>query len=212
MPCRMVPVCPGRMVQTQRRVVPLEKLLMKLICPSCGAIASADSWMNDELCREALAKIAALPAPLPKAALGYLGLFRPGQNGLTWKKALRLADEISQIAAKGHVHVRGKIDRDCPPRIWAQAMEQMVERRNFLSLPLPNGHVYLCKVAWDLADQEAAKNERSTYQVAQNRRSAGDGSQPVASIQNPLDAYIQGLRDDRPTDEEMTAWKAQVRS
>jgi hypothetical protein len=187
--------------------VSLETLLMKLVCPSCGAIASANSWMNDELCRETLAKIAALPSPLPKASLGYLGLFRPGQNGLTWKKALRLAEEIAAIASKGFVHVQGKIDHNCPPRIWAQAMEQMVERRNSLSLPLPNGHVYLCKVAWDLANQEDAANERSADQNARNNRRSIEGSQPVASIQNPLYDYAQGLRDTKPTDEEMDEWR-----
>lgn len=200
----MVPQGQRGMVQAKRRLVPLEEVLMKLVCPACGAIASVESWINDEMCREVLAKIAALPAPLPKAVLGYLSLFRPGQNGLSWKKALRLADEINQIVARGYVKVQGKVDRDCPPRIWAQAMEQMVERRATLSLPFKN-HNYLRQVAWQLADSEDAKNEK---QSGHGRRARSHQNGPVSTIQNPLDAYIQGQRHTRPTDEEMEEWKA----
>ena len=140
---------------------------MKLICPGCGAIASADSWNNDANCRETLLVISRLPSPLPKAVLGYLSLFRPGKQSLTWKKALRLAIEIEELTAKGFVHVQGRIDRDCQARIWAQAMEQMVERRVGLTLPLPN-HTYLSKVAYDLAEQtnrrtEIKKDAAATY-------------------------------------------------
>lgn len=135
---------------------------MKLICPACGAIASAESWNNDANCRETLLVISRLTAPLPKAALGYLSLFRPGKQSLTWKKALRLALEIEELTGKGYVHVQGRIDRDCPARIWAQAMEQMVERRTGLSLPLADGHVYLCKVAWDLATETTRQTETKT--------------------------------------------------
>lgn len=131
---------------------------MKMICPACGAIASAEAWLNDTNCRETLLVISRLPAPLPKAALGYLSLFRPGKQALSWKKALRLVLEIEEFAAKGFVHVQGRIDRDCPARIWAQAMEQMVERRTGLTLPLPN-HTYLSKVAYDLAEQTSRRTE-----------------------------------------------------
>ena len=177
---------------------------MKLICPSCGATASAESWINDANCRETLLVISRLASPLPKATLGYISLFRPGQQALTWKKALRLAQEIESLTGKGYVHVQGKVDRPCPPRIWAQAMEQMVERRNSLSLPLPKGHVYLCKVAWDLADQTDAAAEQQS-RTARVTRAVSPG--PVASIQNPLDEYIQGLRDTKPSDEEMDEWR-----
>jgi len=176
---------------------------MKLVCPACGAIASADTWLNDELCREALSRIAALPAPLPKAALGYMSLFRPGRTGLTWKKALRLSEEIASLTACGYVSVKGQVDRNCPPRIWAQAMEQMVEKRITLTLPLAN-HRYLGKVAWQLADQEDLQAEKQS-RVRPTRTAGPDRS---LSISSPLDAYIQGLRDTRPSDEEMAAWKA----
>ena len=174
---------------------------MKLVCPACGAIASADTWLNDELSRETLALVATLSSPLPKSILGYLSLFRPEKTGLTWKKALRLAEEIKTLTGKGYVNVQGKVDRNCSPRIWSQAMEQMTEKRITLSLPLKN-HNYLRQVAWQLADQEDAHAEKSTTRIRQTRTDGG-----LQSISNPLDQYVQGVRDTQPTDEEMAEWK-----
>jgi hypothetical protein len=142
---------------------------MKLICPGCGVVASAETWSNDELCRETLLVISRLSAPLPKAVLGYLSLFRPGKQALTWKKALRLAGEIEQLVATGYVHVQGKVDRTCPPSMWARAMEQMVEQRGALRLPMAS-HNYLAKIAWDLADQADYGKEKKQISAAQNNR------------------------------------------
>ena len=136
--------------------------------------------------------------------LGYLSLFRPGKTGLTWKKALRLSEEIRTLTGCGYVNVQGKVDRNCPARIWAQAMEHMVEKRVSLSLPLKN-HRYLSKVAWDLADQADAMTEQQS-RTQRVTRTTTPG--PVASVRSPLDEYIQGLRDTKPTTDEMSAWTA----
>ncbi len=154
---------------------------MRLICPACGAIASAETWLNDGVCREVLARITGLPAPLPKVALGYLGLFRPGERGLTWKKALQLADEITALVAVGYVSVAGKVDRDCGPVIWAQAMEQMIEQRGRLRLPMKN-HNYLRQIAWEIADSEDRRNE-STARNKQGR--------PLLRTHDPLEKARQ---------------------
>ncbi|HHL33125.1 MAG TPA: hypothetical protein ENJ30_02030 [Desulfobulbaceae bacterium] len=124
---------------------------MKLTCPSCGAIASLDAWDNDARWRELLQVSSSLPAPLPPAVLGYFSLFRPAKSALTVKKALRLAGEIKKMVAAGHVQVQGKVARPATPAHWATGMEQMVERRESLSLPLKN-HNYLRQVVWQIAD------------------------------------------------------------
>lgn len=154
---------------------------MKLICPACGAIASAESWMNDTDCREALSVISRLPSPLPKSVLGYLSLFRPGTKALSWKKALRLAQEIEVLNSKGYVKVQGCVDRNCPASIWARAMEQMVEQRAGLST-LPN-HNYLRKVAYDLADKADYLGEKKQYVAAAARTNS-----PAPQVSERLDA------------------------
>ena len=175
---------------------------MKLVCPACGAVVAAECWLNDEMSRTALAAIAALPAPLPKSILGYMSLFR-ASSSLGWTKVVRLVEEIRELTGRGYVNVQGKVDRTCPPRIWSLAMDQMVERRIGLSLPLKN-HNYLRQVAWQLADQEDAQAEKSRNAIHAPRRQSNERPQNLSS---PIDQYVQGLRETKPTDEEMDVWK-----
>lgn len=153
--------------------------------------------------------ISRLPSPLPKTCLGYLSLFRPGTSALGWKKALRLALEIEQLAKSGYVSVQGRVDKNCTPGIWAQTMEQMLDQRNGLSLPMAN-HRYLGKVAHDLADQADYLQEKNRT-TAPFKRKVKDPSQknlsPVGIILDPMKQYMANLREDKPTDEEIDEWK-----
>jgi len=68
---------------------------MKLICPGCGATASAETMTNDEAARKTLGFICKMDPPLPVIVLPYLSLFRPEKSALGWSKALRLAQELA---------------------------------------------------------------------------------------------------------------------
>lgn len=137
---------------------------MRLICPGCGLTASVEAWLNDAEARELLLIVARLPHPLPEACLPYLGLFRPENRALSWKKAGRIVAELAQLVGSGHVQVQGKPSRPCPPRIWAEAMGQMLDRRDRITRPMPN-HNYLRQVAWQLADEADAKERSSATKV-----------------------------------------------
>lgn len=147
---------------------------MKLICPACGAVASAESWENDLAAREAIMVVSKLAVPVNKHALGYVSLFRPDQRSSSWKKTLRILQEIEQLVATGYVHIQGKVDRDCPPRIWAAAMEQMIEQRHSLRLPMAS-HIYLTKIAWDMADQADRRAEQKQTTTHTESRPVADG-------------------------------------
>jgi len=142
---------------------------MKQTCPACGAIASAEAWENDTNSRHANAAMLDLPAPLHRYIKSYLSLFRPQSSALNWAKAHRLTEELLKLVATGNVQVQGKVSRPCPPRIWALAIEQMIERRQQLQRPLKN-HNYLRHIAWSLADKE----DRS--QESRIRKAEGNGS------------------------------------
>lgn len=166
---------------------------MRLICPSCGAVASADTFQNDDQCRQALAKISGLPGGLPQATLGYLSLFRAGSSrALSWKKVLRLVAEIEVLTGKNYVHVQGKVDRSCPASLWARGMEQMIEQRAFLRLPMES-HGYLQKVVWDLADKADYSQETKRQVVGlQPQRCAGAVNvRPVVRGVDPLEKARQ---------------------
>lgn len=143
---------------------------MKLICPGCGATASAEAMTNDEAARKTLAVICQMQPPLPVIVLPYLSLFRPEKSALGWAKALRLAQELAELVGKGWVQVEKKPARRCQARIWAQAMEEMLARRDKLTRPMPN-HNYLRDVAYTIADREDAAQEKKTVEAER----AGDG-------------------------------------
>ncbi|MFZ5760967.1 MAG: hypothetical protein ACOY32_15225 [Thermodesulfobacteriota bacterium] len=134
---------------------------MKMTCQACGATNSAETMTSDEACRKTLAVCCRMPGPLPMVILNYLSLFRPEKSSLTWGKALRLAQELEQLVGKGHVQIERKPARPCQPRIWAMAIEEMLERRSRLTRPLKN-HNYLRDVAYTIADREDAAIEKKT--------------------------------------------------
>ncbi|PID59337.1 hypothetical protein CSB45_00960 [candidate division KSB3 bacterium] len=84
-----------------------------------------------------------------------------------------MLQEIADLAALGYVKKTGCPDRDCSPAIWAKAMEEMVGKRDFLSLPMPN-HNYLKKVAWDLADQADLAREKTPVKRQPQRSMASN--------------------------------------
>lgn len=132
------------------------------ICQTCGTIAPIEWFLNEVDHRLIAGILKDLPKDVEVMAFHYLALFRPVSGRmLAGKKAARLLTELKELVGKGFVHVQGRVDRDCPARIWAQAMEQMVERREGLTLPLPN-HNYLCKVAYDMAEQTSRQTETKT--------------------------------------------------
>lgn len=136
---------------------------MKLVCPCCGATASAESWENDMEARKTIQAIVALPHEVALESLFYLGLFRPQQRALSWKAALRIVQELDALVASGHVQVQGKPARPCPQEIWATGMRQMVAQRDSISRPLKN-HNYLRQIVWQLADKLDADQEARRYQ------------------------------------------------
>lgn len=181
---------------------------MKLVCPSCGLTASAEAWINDASARDMLLAVATLPHPLPKATLPYLGLFRPEKRALSWGKAGNIVAELTKLTSNGHVQAKGKVARPCPPRIWAEAMEKMLEQRDSIQRPLPN-HNYLKEVAWPLANEADAKAESQPVRrtvVQGNQINPPQSSFSKGGSMSPMNAYIQGHRDDKPTEEEMQAW------
>ncbi len=152
---------------------------MKLVCPSCGATASADIWHNDAVAREAVLAIAGLQTPLHLSTLRYLTLFRPVKSALSWKKVLRLIGEIKALCGAGYVSTQGQVDRNCSPRIWAAAMDEMVERKTAIKRPLKS-HNYLRQVAWGLADAGDKQTEAGARQAEASHHRPTDHGGPVS--------------------------------
>jgi hypothetical protein len=94
---------------------------MRLVCPSCGATASAEAWTNDTAIRYTFEALVALPSPVLRQALSYLGLFRQGTKALPWRRALAIARSLRDLVDEGTVHWQGGETRPCPADIWGGA-------------------------------------------------------------------------------------------
>lgn len=149
---------------------------MRLICPSCGAIASAEAWQNETTVRQFLGVLEKLPGVVRDRALPYLGLFRSGRKtGLSWPRALRVLSGLVDLVEPGTVHWDGGETRPCPPAVWAAALDALLARR---PTDLEN-HNYLRRVAWDKAEQLASLEERSKEYASSHRQHADPGPETV---------------------------------
>ena len=147
---------------------------MRLVCPSCGATASAEAWTNDTAIRYTFEALVQLPLPVLRQSLSYLGLFRQGTKALPWRRALTVAKSLKELVETGTVHWQGGETRPCNPEIWGKAMEGTLASG-------PKGlknHNYLRHVAWEMSAELAAKTENDREAARQKRGRDADG-EPV---------------------------------
>ena len=130
---------------------------MKLICPSCGAVHSAEAWQNDPIARQCLLLACEMPHDVGSRCFAYLSLFRPEGRSLQWKKVLRLLSELKELSGMSHIQWDKKVARPNSANAWGMAMERVIEcppRR----LPLKS-HGYLRAIAYEIADDIDRKKE-----------------------------------------------------
>ena len=140
---------------------------MKLICPSCGAIHSAESWLSDANARQCLKIVAELPWEVSRRSLHYIALFRPRSGrGLQWGKALRLLGEVADLVKTNFVQWDSQPARPCTSGTWGQAMEKMI---GFPPKRLPlKSHGYLKSVAYEIADDLDRHREKKVIKAEQS--------------------------------------------
>lgn len=130
---------------------------MKLICPSCGAVHSAEAWFNDPVARQCLIQVGALPHDIGSRCFAYLALFRPPGRSLQWKKVLRLLSELRDLATMSHIQWEKQVARPNSASAWGTAMERVIENPP-KRLPLKS-HGYLRAIAYEIADEMDRKVE-----------------------------------------------------
>jgi len=164
---------------------------VRLICPACGSIASAEAYTNDDDARAALAVVSALPAGLPVKGLVYLGYFRKPNAGraLSWNRVRRLAEELRDLVTSPDIQWDGR--RILPNRVeyWARALDDLAAREasGKLRRPLEN-HNYLRAMAYGLADAgaEASLREREGALIS-GRRPEAEASRVDREAPVPFD-------------------------
>lgn len=163
---------------------------MRATCPDCGAQGHLAAFFVEDDGKRLAALLADMPPGLGRAALGYLGLFKPVKTALRLARAVKLLQELSALVASGAVcrDERNGVRRPASPGQWAAGIEQMLAQRGSLSLPL-DSHNYLRAVVFGVADKADAAVER------QREADARSGRHLAAAAGNAAPEHERKLED-----------------
>ena len=131
---------------------------MKMTCPACGSLSSLDALLGNEGAREAVMAALAFPAPLGKLVVQYLALFRPAQRQLSFDRVANLLNELLPMIADARVSHKGRT-WIAPHEHWKNAIEEMLARRDTLTLPLKS-HGYLISIIAGYGSKAEARKEQ----------------------------------------------------
>ena len=148
---------------------------MRATCPECGAIGHVAAFFADDDGKRLMVAVLDLPAELHRPVLSYLGLFKPPKNALSSPRATRLVAGLKELVDAGSVcrDERGDARRTTTAAMWAEGIEQMLNGRGTLTLPLAN-HNYLRAVVFTIADTTEARAEQKVEQTRQAGRHRTD--------------------------------------
>lgn len=128
-----------------------------LSCPTCGSEFDLVTVFASECDRQALARLVAVSFPIGTRVLQYVALHTPAKQRLTAAKKIKLLLQLLPDLERQAITHKGR-DWAVPLAIWAEAIDQMLAKRDSGRIELPlKGHGYLYAVLAGLAnDQEAA--------------------------------------------------------
>lgn len=155
---------------------------MRLACPACGAEMTLDVLLNVEGAREAVLAALALPAPLGKLLVQYLTLFRPPKRQLSWERVATLLTDLALPIAEARLERGGRV-WPAPLEVWRAALEEIVTKRDKLTLPLKSNG-YLFEIVVGLAHKaegakETLREQNRAYAYSQDR---GTGAGAVGAV------------------------------
>jgi len=144
---------------------------MKTSCPACGAVSSLDSLLGHEGARDAVMVALALPAPLGKLLVQYVALFRPASRNLSMDRLASLLGELQPMIDAARIERSGRI-WSAPQDYWAMALNEMIAKRDNLTLPLKS-HGYLLAIIEGYGQKAEGKQEAQTEAQRAGRTPVG---------------------------------------
>lgn len=119
---------------------------MNIKCPNCGAVHSLDSLINDADASSVLRAVLEMDAEMGKAAIRYVGLFRPAKSQLSWARTAKLLNELMTMIKSREV-VRDGVASPAPAEAWLHGFNETVNARDQGRLKLPlKSHGYLLEI------------------------------------------------------------------
>ena len=119
---------------------------MNIKCPNCGAVHSLDSLINDADASAVLKAVLEMDVEMGKAAIRYVGLFRPAKSQLSWSRTAKLLNELLPMM-KAQTAERDGVSSPAPAEAWMHGFNETVNARDQGRLKLPlKSHGYLLEV------------------------------------------------------------------
>lgn len=157
-------------------------------CPNCGAANSLDSLVSDAEAAEVLKMLLELDADIGKAAIRYIGLFRPAKSQLSWARTAKLLNELLPMI-KAQEAARDGVCFPAPAEAWIHGFNETVNARDQGRLKTPlKSHGYLYEILAGWVGQPSAGNQT----VNQPSRRAALPANPSQTL--TAAASLQGLK------------------
>lgn len=119
---------------------------MNVKCPNCGAVHSLDSLINDADASAVLRAVLEMDVEMGKAAIRYVGLFRPAKSQLSWARTAKLLNELMPMM-KAQTAERDGVSSPAPAEAWLHGFNETVNARDQGRLKLPlKSHGYLLEI------------------------------------------------------------------
>ena len=119
---------------------------MNIKCPNCGAVHSLDSLINDADASSVLRAVLEMDVEIGKAAIRYVGLFRPAKSQLSWARTAKLLNELMPMI-KAQEAARDGVCFPAPTEAWIHGFNETVNARDQGRLKLPlKSHGYLLEI------------------------------------------------------------------
>ncbi|AKH36876.1 MULTISPECIES: hypothetical protein [Nitrosomonas] len=130
---------------------------MRLICPCCQTDFPLEAAISNIALRNVVTRVLSFN-PVGKLLLVYVEqLFKPPQRAISDTKMAKLMNELIPMIEAGKIEYKGRV-WPAPMDAWRMALEQMIDQRDTLTLPLKN-HGYLLTIIAAAANQAAKKEE-----------------------------------------------------
>ena len=114
--------------------------------PELRAVHSLDSLINDADASAVLKAVLEMDVEFGKAAIRYIGLFRPAKSQLSWARTAKLLNELLPMI-KAQEAARDGVCFPAPTEAWIYGFNETVNARDQGRLKLPlKSHGYLLEI------------------------------------------------------------------
>lgn len=168
---------------------------MRILCPCCGETYPIEAGFIDEDGKRLAALFAGMEPKLGRSILSYLRLFSPAKRGLRTAKAIKLIEELMTLVDSGQVQRDARTNdyRAASVNTWVCGIEQMLEARDRLQLPLDN-HNYLRTVVFGIAGEPVTQPVPFKAPMVANDRASGKVNPMPARAQSPSqESYLEKM-------------------